>query len=106
MSEHTPGKLEILDGFGQDGKGNCRYYIGYEKQIQPRFCTIGGNDKANAERLVLCWNAHDALLEACEAWKTAVTKGEMKAKGLGSEMLVGDAIEKAKAAIELAKEVK
>jgi hypothetical protein len=28
--------------------------------------TCGGNDEANAKRIVLCWNTHDDLLEACK----------------------------------------
>ena len=64
MSEtkHTPVKLEILEGFGQEDHIDPRYYIGSSELPQAVFVTSGGNDKANAERLVLCWNSHDAAL--------------------------------------------
>lgn len=62
MSEHTKGELEIWQGFGQSEKeGDPRYYLGFPT-CAAGFSTLGGNDKANAERLRLCWNSHDDLM--------------------------------------------
>lgn len=59
-SKHTPGKLE---------KGSIKgweLWIGVDHHIAD---VHGQLDKrrANAERLVKCWNSHDDLLKACEA---------------------------------------
>lgn len=69
MSEakHTPGRISV-----------CQF--GYINTEEPngRVRTIGrvwqgteskhrANRRADADRLALCWNAHDDLLEACEA---------------------------------------
>ena len=56
-------------------------------------------NEANAEFIVKACNSHDALLEALKAFEHAFDSGlDIKAEFVGS-MLLGDAIEKAKAAI-------
>ncbi len=64
--------------------------------------------KALSQEIERRWNSHDAqqvkidaLLEACKAWEIAVTKGEIKAKGFHTEILVGEAIEKTKEALAI-----
>ena len=100
-SKHTPGKLEAKPisgpGHGHDWvvmAGNI-VIATFNRKDYPEW------NKANAERLVKCWNSHDALLDACRAWEKAVTSGSLAACDLGSEMLAGEAVELTKAALEL-----
>ena len=103
MSEHTKGEVTIETpcGFPYSGlyivpviRKDFPFHIAEIRQLRER-----EESEANAERLVLCWNSHDDLLIACEAWERAVKKGEIMTKDLGTEMLIGDAIELTKAAI-------
>jgi len=59
--KHTQGKLVVKGLVDRPGQCN-RYYIGTAKKALAQTCV--DNTKANAERLVLCWNTHDDLLEA------------------------------------------
>lgn len=83
MTKHTPGELKILEGFGQEDHLDPRYYIGSSELPQAVFATSGGNDKANAERLVLVWNGHDALLEAGEELKDVLNRVLDNIEGTG-----------------------
>ncbi len=66
--EHTKGKLRT--GLF------CRIFDSSDKSIAR--CAGDGSsyglatNEANAERLVLCWNSHDALLEACKDIKIRI----------------------------------
>lgn len=60
---YTKGKLKVLN-FDDQPKG---YSICTENDSE--LAITAGNrtiDLFNAQRFVLCWNSHDALLEACE----------------------------------------
>ena len=69
------------------------------------------NDWVTDQRSKACYereiaelkNQRDTLLEACEAWEQAIKHGEIMTKDLGTEMLTGEAIEKTKAALAMAK---
>ncbi len=69
MSEpkHTPGRLYV-DGGGNIWNDAGRFVAscgGYGGGYGSGSASSREN-VANAERLVLCWNAHDDLLAACE----------------------------------------
>ena len=59
---HTPGPL-IVQKIGNDYDQHVLYAEGGDGHTVCN--TVYG--KANAARLALCWNTHDALLDACEA---------------------------------------
>jgi hypothetical protein len=82
---HTPGMLQVLPPV----KGNSK---------QPNLCTTaeiptviasvcGGHREANAARLALCWNSHDALVEALQAISDA-----WPAHGSGTQNAIADAM--------------
>ena len=56
--EHTKGELKIEECFGQTEETPC-CYIKIDGIVY--FQTLCGNDKANAERLVKCWNYHEDI---------------------------------------------
>ena len=68
MAKHTPGKLHTRARLAVSGSMLCSDagIIGAEVHG-----ISAGMDKessaANADRLALCWNSHDALLAACKA---------------------------------------
>jgi len=99
-TEHTSGKLVLWKVGTKNDPSFALAVLGGDILFE----TLGGNDKANAERLLKCWSSHDELLAACEAWERAVKHGSLAAYDLGSKMLlVGTAIELTKAAISEAK---
>ena len=55
-AKHTKGQLTI---YGHCTRSNPSCVLATAEKFL--FQTVGDNDEANAERLVLCWNAHDAL---------------------------------------------
>ena len=81
---HTKGELEVFaNSFGQrilvraKGKGfNVAYcgddYDGFSLQEQ----------EANAERLALCWNSHDKLLEACKVLYKIIVANDVLPKSV------------------------
>ena len=58
--EHTQGEAGIESKFGPR-EGDPRYFVKIGEQVM--FVTCVANDKANAARLVHCWNAHDELVK-------------------------------------------
>ncbi len=58
--EHTKGELEIMPYTRRDGH-NIRWVK--DKKGKAICQTFKPRAEANAERLVLCWNAHDKLVE-------------------------------------------
>ena len=87
---HTKGKLETSS---YEGGWDC---LRIDNEI---IFKLALNNPDNAARAALCWNSHDALLEACEAWERAIKHGDLKTIDLGTEMLADEAIEKTRAAI-------
>jgi len=72
MSEkHTPGKLMGEVNINDLGAKQIRYSLGIGTTIL--FHTSFENSRPNANRMMKCWNSHDALLEACKAAKTQLT---------------------------------
>lgn len=93
--DHTKGELELGDIYPWE------LWI-EAKEGNVHIADVHGNKAAriaNAERLALCWNTHDALLEACKAWKLAVKGSGLFTKDLGAEILVDVAIKETIAAI-------
>ncbi len=96
-SEHTKGKIE----FGKTSEpilivgGESKQYIANVRLHQTGGGVIASAmeeiRQANAERLVLCWNSHDALLEACKAM--------VKDEPFGITPYFDEAMEKVKQAI-------
>ena len=66
-------------------------------------CFDGNNAKEHAKRLVKVWNEYDGLVEALEAFERAIKHGDVKTQDLGTTMLMGGAIEKAREALKQAK---
>jgi len=62
--KHTKGKLEARLSFDKKKWLVC---IGQGAGSLIADCHKSKEAKVNAERLVKCWNSHDALLAACEA---------------------------------------
>ena len=71
MSEakHTKGQLTI---YWHGTESNPRCILTADKSCL--FQTVGGNDEANAERLVKVWNAHDRLTERIKKLEAARIK--------------------------------
>jgi len=70
MSEkHTPGKLMGEVNINDLGAKQIRYSLGIGTTIL--FHTSFENSRPNANRMMKCWNSHDALLEACKASEEA-----------------------------------
>ena len=79
--EHTKGKLEAnCDSYHEtisidSAEDVVCVFWHLDEETHNRF--EYENAKANAERLCLCWNSHDALLAACELTeKRLLTHGE------------------------------
>ena len=73
--EHTKGESKIEGDFGQTEETPC-CYIKINGIVY--FQTLCGNDRVNAERLVLCWNSHDALLAACKGLMEEADNGSAR----------------------------
>ncbi len=76
MPEHSEGELRIVDSrIGSERTKNWRELYagrkpvvvadGYHSSIDGEVFGVRINQE-NAERLCLCWNCHDDLLEACK----------------------------------------
>lgn len=76
MAEHTPGELRLSPRRTYkfptlvigDGNGQAVATGGYGSNLY-------GNSQANMERLALCWNTHDDLLTALEAYQCRECRG-------------------------------
>ena len=75
MSNHIEGELKAKPSDDSDFKGGFELWSdsGGYVAIANRACMEGDDcvmdsevNRANAERLALCWNSHDALLDACK----------------------------------------
>lgn len=107
--EHSKGELEVVytggvalgAGFAEDiGKSHihCFRMICNTADKRHRDYHVP-KINANAKRLVLCWNTHDELVEALKAFRQAIKLGDVETQDLGTEMLMGEAIEKARKAL-------
>ena len=66
---HTKGKAELSKLFTPtDSEPSC--HIEIDGKVY--FSTVSGNDVANAERLVTCWNEYDTLKAKAELFDEAV----------------------------------
>ncbi|MEX3764419.1 hypothetical protein [Paraburkholderia phenoliruptrix] len=81
--QHTPGPL-VLGKLGVIKGGPVHHFTNGSGQSQ-LFMAIAGEDMgheerdANAARVVLCWNTHDAMLEALRTASAALwAAGENK----------------------------
>jgi len=96
---HSPAPWvnERMMDFGTDT--GERHVLSSEGKVVCHLLPPGGHfakeQRANA-RLIA---ASPALLEACQAFQKAFEHGEVAANGIGSQMMLGDAIEKARLAI-------
>jgi len=97
---HTKGELQIKITIDEM---YVYHWNNGEKFLIEAFHRPNTKEQAIINHLALCWNSHDALLDACEAWERAIKHGDLKTIDLGTEMLAGEAIEKTKAAIAAAK---
>ena len=75
MSEnkHTPGVLKGETNINDLGTKRPRCTLGIGDKVL--FRTTFKNSRLNANRMMICWNSHDALLKACKA--LVIAFGEM-----------------------------
>ncbi len=97
---HTKGIAQIIDDFGQTDEHPC-CYIEINGKIY--FQTIYDNDKANANRLVLCWNEHDGAIERANLAEAALVKFEQLAAEANARLIAAapELLEVAKKTSEL-----
>ncbi len=90
----------VADLLATDKERKC-----YAATIKKIWAALGVMDykaadgKSIDELVLLIKQQRDDLLTACRLWERAIKKGDVKTKDLGTEMLIGDAIEKTKQAI-------
>lgn len=63
-SKHTLGELKGKININDVGTKHPRYTLGMKYKVL--FHTTFENSRLNANRMMLCWNSHDALLAACK----------------------------------------
>jgi hypothetical protein len=85
MTSHTPGKLRLgkpFNGFiwsedpTRGDPGGANWPIAEIRTVRNRQI-LSDEDKANAERLVHCWNWHDALLTALKKGRALAQRESM-----------------------------
>jgi len=95
-SKHTKGKLVVSSSFLVVTEETCRIVANTQPIGVEGITTTFAEGKANAERIIKCWNSHDALLDAC--------KELLQMTGMGyNEQDDPDRVERAKAAMAEAK---
>ena len=72
MSEWTPGRLLVVDRSSLNMRANDPKWELDQESGDEHYWVALAITEANARRLSLCWNSHDALYEALEAWETAM----------------------------------
>ena len=70
-SKHTKGKLVVSSSFLVVTEETCRIVANTQPIGVEGITTTFAEGKANAERIIKCWNSHDTLLDACE-WSLKV----------------------------------
>ncbi len=87
---HTAGKLSVAESDGclydergkivaqfWDRDGSPYMYPGYRGMETDSQCKIIAELQENTDRLALCWNSHDDLLEALEAIKELTNRKQL-----------------------------